>query len=89
MASQQASGQVVGTLLAPPGILASGGGNIVTNATGNIETNATGNIIGGAAVAGAVHVDAAFGEVTGVAAGTGGVLFVTDKTNHRVWKLAP
>ncbi|MDB5096526.1 MAG: repeat protein [Cyanobacteria bacterium RYN_339] len=42
---------------------------------------------GGAAIDGATRTEAAFGELTGVAAGSGGAIFVTDKTNHRVWKL--
>jgi hypothetical protein len=44
---------------------------------------------GGTAVGSEPHLDAEFGELTGVAPGAGGVLFVTDKTNHRVWKLQP
>ena len=44
---------------------------------------------GGTAVGSEPHLDADFGELTGVAPGAGGVLFLTDKTHHRVWKLVP
>lgn len=44
---------------------------------------------GGTAVGAEPHLDADFGELTGVAPGAGGVLFLTDKTHHRVWKLQP